>query len=113
MMTTWSQAHRIANLAAALAHGDLGTDPGQFPVDVYSAIGDAGIILMWRPLPRLFGMYINEPGARPGILINNGLDHASQRHTAAHELGHHVLGHGTHADLELDSLTVQPTGGRT
>lgn len=109
-MTTWPQAHQIANLAAAQAHGDLDIDPTVFPVDVYRAIGDAGIVLVWRPLPRLFGMYVNEPGSRPGILLNNGIDPATQRHTAAHELGHHVLGHGTQADLDLDPLTERRTG---
>jgi hypothetical protein len=111
-MSTWPQAHRIANLAAAQAHGDLGIDPTRFPVDVYRAIEDAGIVLMWRPLPRLFGMYFDEPGSRPGILLNNQLDHAGQRHTAAHELGHHILGHGTRADIDLDPLT-DPRAGWT
>lgn len=109
-MSTWAQAHRIANLAAAQAHGDFGIDTNRFPVDVYRAIDDASVVLMRRPLPRLFGMYFDEPDSRPGILLNNQLDHGSQRHTAAHELGHHVLGHGTRADLDLDPLTDRRAG---
>lgn len=52
-MSTRTEAHRLANLAAAQAHGDLGIDPASFPVDVYGAIGDADVMLIWRPLPRL------------------------------------------------------------
>jgi Zn-dependent peptidase ImmA (M78 family) len=107
-MSTWTQAHRIANLAAAQAHRDLGIDTNCFPIDVYRAIEDAGMVLMWRPLPRLFGWYF--AGPRPGILLNNQLDYGSQRHTAAHELGHHILGHGTRADLDLDPLTDRRAG---
>lgn len=100
---TWLEAHRLANLAAAQAHGDLGIDRAAPPVDVYRAIGDAGVVLMWRPMPRQFGAYIAEPGSRPGILINNGLPFAAQRQTAAHELGHHRLRHGTRLDADLDA----------
>lgn len=109
-MSTWTEAHRLANLAAAQAHGDLGIDPAIFPVDVYGAIGDADVMLIWRPLPRLFGMYLDEPGSRPGVILNSELDPAAQRQTAAHELGHHVLGHGTRADVDLESLLERRSG---
>lgn len=99
-MSTWLQAHRAANFAAAQAHGDLGVDPARFPIGVYNAIAAAGVTMMWRPLPGAFGFYLDEPG--PGILINNRLEPAVQRHTAAHELGHHLLGHGRRADVDLD-----------
>jgi hypothetical protein len=101
-MTTWVEANRMANLAAAQAHGDLGIDTAAVPIDVYEAIGDAQVVLIWRPMPRQFGAYVNEPDSRPGILINNGLPYAAQRHTAGHELGHHFLGHGTRTDVDLD-----------
>jgi IrrE N-terminal-like domain len=101
-MTTWVEANRLANLAAAQARGDLGIDTATVPIDVYGAIGDAQVVLMWRPMPRQFGAYINEPGSRPGILINNGLPYAAQRQTAGHELGHHFLRHGTRTDVDLD-----------
>ncbi|GAA1021373.1 hypothetical protein Aple_060310 [Acrocarpospora pleiomorpha] len=101
-MTSWIEANQLANLAAAQAHGDLDIDTSSPPIDVYQAIGDAGVVLMWRRLPSQFGAYLNEPGSRPGILVNNGLPPAAQRHTAAHELGHHRLGHASRADSELD-----------
>ena len=57
---------------------------------------------MWRQMPRQFGAYVNDPGSRPGILINNGLPYAAQRQTAGHELGHHWWKHGTREDGDLD-----------
>ena len=109
-MSTWIEAHRLANLAAAQAHGDLGIDPASFPVDVYGAIGDADVMLIWRPLPRLFNMYLDESGSRPGVILNSALDPAVQRQTAAHELGHHVFGHGTRADADLEFLLERRRG---
>lgn len=105
-MTTWLRAHQTANLAAAQAHADLGVDPSQFPVDVYAAIHAANVKLLWRPLPRAFGWYLNDPAARPGILVNNQLTATVQRHTAGHELGHHFFGHGSRVDLDLDPFAI-------
>lgn len=68
------------------------------------AIAAAGVLLMWRPLPRLFGVYINDPGSRPGILINSDIPRSARRHTAAHELGHHRFGHRVAVD---DGRTVE------
>jgi IrrE N-terminal-like domain len=106
-MTTWLEANRLANLAAAQAHGDLGIDTSAPQVDVYSAIGGADVLLMWRPMPRQFGAYIAEPGSRPGILVNNGLPFAAQRQTASHEFGHHRLGHGTRIDTDLEAPSTR------
>ncbi len=101
-MMSWLEAHRVANLAAAQAHGDLGINTDCYPIDVYRALTTAGIELMWQPMPRLFGAYVNEPRAKRGVLLNAGLPPAAQRHTAAHELGHYQLGHGTRLDEDLD-----------
>jgi len=101
-MTTWAEANGTGMLAAAQAHGDYGIDTATWPVDIYDAIYTAGVVTMWQPMPRQFGAYINDPGSRPGILINNGLPHAAQRQTAGHELGHHWWKHGTREDGDLD-----------
>lgn len=108
-MTTWLEANRLANLAAAQAHGDFGIDTTAPPIDVYGAIGDAGVVLMWRPMPRQFGAYVAQPGSRPGILINNGLPPAAQRQTTGHELGHHRFGHGTRLDADLAAPLIHQT----
>jgi Zn-dependent peptidase ImmA (M78 family) len=101
-MTTWTEANGVSMLAAAQAHGDYGIDTAAWPVSVYDAIYRAGVVLMWQHMPRQFGAYVNDPGSRPGILVNNGLPHAAQRQTAGHELGHHWWEHGTRQDGDLD-----------
>jgi hypothetical protein len=47
---------------------------------------------MRRPLPRLFGVYVEANGNR-GVMVNSIMTRATRRHTAAHELGHHEFGH--------------------
>lgn len=101
-MTTWAEANSVSMLAAAQAHGDYGIDTAVWPVDIYGAIYTADVMTIWRPMPRQFGAYVNDPGARPGVMINNGLPDAAQRQTAGHELGHHWWKHGTRQDGDLD-----------
>ena len=101
-MTTWAEANRVSMLAAAQAHGDYGIDTAIWPVDIYDAIYTADVVTIWRQMPRQFGAYANDPGSRPGVIINSGLPHAAQRQTAGHELGHHWWKHGTREDLDLD-----------
>ena len=101
-MTTWADANGVSMLAAAKAHGDYGIDTAIWPVDIYDAIYTAGVVTIWRQMPKQFGAYVNDPGSRPGVLINNGLPHAAQRQTAGHELGHHWWKHGTREDGDLD-----------
>jgi Zn-dependent peptidase ImmA (M78 family) len=89
-------------LAAAQAHGDYGIDTAIWPIDIYDAVYTAGVVTIWRQMPKQFGAYVNDPGSRPGVIINNGLPHAAQRQTAGHELGHHWWKHGTREDGDLD-----------
>src|SRR4051794_36827371 len=70
---TWAKAHQVAHMAAAKAHHALEVDLHGVSVDVASALGAAGVMVLWRPMPQLFGAYINEPGSMPGVLVNSGL----------------------------------------
>lgn len=102
---SWQVANRVASIAAAQAHDELGVDVSAVPVDVASAISTAGVELMHRPMPALFGAYLGDMPVK-GILVNNRMSRAVRRHTAAHELGHHRLGHGTVYDAgATDDLT--------
>ena len=69
------------------------------PVDVYDAIRRSNLWLMFQPLDGLFGTYQQSEGAA-GVVINVKVHPALQRFTAAHELGHHVLGHSDSMDPE-------------
>lgn len=77
------------------------------PCDVYELIAHQGVILQFIDVPSLEGMYLDEPGVTR-ICVCALRPSGRQRLTAAHELGHRVLGHGTRLDaaLELrDSVT--------
>lgn len=100
-MTSWREAHSVAILAALKAHRTLDV-PIEPPVDVPRAIHAADLLLMWRPMPRLFGAFVNEAGSRPGIIVNSSIEPAEQNRTAAHELGHHWMHHGSRADPDLN-----------
>lgn len=96
----WAVAHRIAGIAAAQAHRDLGIDRTRY-VPVHQALKRADLVGMAQPMPRLFGVYISPADKGPAVLLNAGLNIVTQRHTAAHELGHHQLRHRSAADDDL------------
>lgn len=104
---SWQVANRVASIAAAQAHDELGVDVSAVPIDVASAIATAGVELMHRPMPALFGAYLADMPVK-GILVNNRMSRAVRRHTAAHELGHHQLGHGTMYDAGATDDLMRP-----
>lgn len=93
----WDVAHRVASIAAVHAHRDYGVDRSTY-VDLFAAIRAANIDCMAQPLPRLLGMYVAPRDDGPAILVNSGQDEIGIRHSAGHELGHHVLGHTSRWD---------------
>lgn len=100
---TWQTANRVAAIAAAQACDELGIDTDLGPIDVGAAIDRAGVALIYRPLPSLFGVYLRGPSMSPGILVNSSMIRAVRRHTAAHELGHHLFGHQSSIDSGADA----------
>jgi IrrE N-terminal-like domain len=93
----WDVAHRVAGIAAVHAHRDYGIDRGKY-VNVFAGIEAAAIDCIGQPLPRLLGMYVARQDDGPAILVNSGQDEIGIRHSASHELGHHVLGHTSRWD---------------
>jgi len=81
---------------------DLGLDQGTRRaqrVDVFDSIDRTGAVLMFRPLDKILGAFMKQ-GNAAGIILNTERPLGVQRFTAAHELGHWVLGHDPHADDE-------------
>jgi predicted secreted protein len=68
-------------------------------VDVYAAIRRLRLWLVFRPLEGLFGTYLRQEHTA-GIMVNVRVHPALQRYTAAHELGHHLMGHDAGLDPE-------------
>lgn len=99
------RARRRGALAAAREHRRLGS-PLDAPVDIYSVIRHANVWLMFQPLDHLYGAYFRE-GNAAGIIINAKHPQSLKRFTAAHEYGHHVLGHEPVLDEEGK---IEPSG---
>jgi len=101
-MASYESSLRKASLEAARLHRDLAiqaqTVHGNGRVDVYGTIARLGVPLMFTRLDGLLGAYYREPS--PGILVTTQRPSSQQRYTAAHELGHHHLGHSPSLDDE-------------
>lgn len=96
-----SRMERVRREAARVAqheHLRLGT-PMDRQVDIFGIIERAGIWLMFQPMSRVFGAY-KRYGDTTGIILNSNHPTSLQRYTAAHEYGHHALGHEGSLDAE-------------
>jgi hypothetical protein len=89
-------------IAAAQAHEALAVAVDDY-IDVFGALRQAGVEVMGQKLGGLLGLYIDGSQGVPGCLVNTGLEEVSMRHTSAHELGHHCMGHGTSIDHQEQS----------
>lgn len=100
MATANATAIRRGTLAAARLHQHLGTRNALAEmggnIDVFDALLQVGLPHLLRPLDGLLGVYIKDP--TPGVLVTTQRPLAVQRFTAAHELGHFVLGHSPSLD---------------
>jgi Zn-dependent peptidase ImmA (M78 family)/predicted secreted protein len=76
-------------------------------VEVFDVIDGQGLWLMFQQLQDLYGFY-RRIGSNAGIVLNVGHPAAVQRYTAAHELGHHVLGHAGSLD---EAAQISGTAG--
>jgi Zn-dependent peptidase ImmA (M78 family)/predicted secreted protein len=97
-LNPYQEAIRAGVRAAQGEHQRLGTDL-RARVDIFNTIEDERIWLMFRRMRSLYGAYKRHDAAA-GIIINSQHPLTLQRFTAAHEYGHHVLGHQASADDE-------------
>lgn len=74
------------------------------PVCPFDAADRLGIEVKFRDEASMDGMYVR--GSRPAILISVHRSPGRRSLTCAHELGHHVFGHGTRVDEVLDEDVV-------
>jgi Zn-dependent peptidase ImmA (M78 family) len=75
--------------------------PLDAPCDVYELIVRQGVELRFMEVKSLEGFYLSD-GTAGQINVCAYRPAGLQRFTAAHELGHHVFGHGSTFDPELD-----------
>ena len=82
---------------------------------VFDAAESLDIELRFVDVPSMEGMYVKNSGSnlRPIILVSALRPAGRQSTTAAHELGHHIFGHGTRIDQYIsdsDDGGASPSG---
>jgi len=85
-------------------HREFGTEAraerGEGRINVFGMLVKRDIPVLFRPLTKLLGAYVNDPDMDRGVIVTTRPPLRSQRFTAAHELGHAELGHETSYDGE-------------
>lgn len=94
-----SQLATRATRAAARLRADSHVLPADAvcPFDLAEGLG---LVVRFVPVPSMEGMYA--PAPRPTILVSAERPAGRRRYTCAHEIGHHVFGHGTRLDELAD-----------
>ena len=82
-------------LAALRIRRDAGIAPDA-PLSIYDFVEKEGVGLWFSEIPSLEGLYC--PSPTPTIILNSERPDGRKAFTCAHELGHHVFGHGTVVD---------------
>lgn len=109
-------AIRLEAVAAAKqVHRDLDltrrVTEGAGVIDVFEAIGELDIPLVFKPLTSALGLCL--PAPLRGIMVTTRRGLHIQRFTAAHELGHAVLEHRGSVDREITERgPLAPPGSR-
>src|SRR6185312_15295352 len=75
------------------------------PISVYDLADKMGVDVRFFDLPSMEGMYRGAP--RPTIVVSSLRPPGRQVYTAAHELGHHLFGHGSQFDELVEDRTQQ------
>jgi Zn-dependent peptidase ImmA (M78 family) len=73
-------------------------ESGNGRIDVFGMLVQRDIPVLFRPLKKLLGAFIDDPDK--GVIVTSQRQLPVQRFTAAHELGHEVLGHEASFDEE-------------
>jgi Zn-dependent peptidase ImmA (M78 family) len=113
-MTNWRDSVLQGTKEAARLQRDLGLEskieqtPGS--IDVFAAIVQLNIPLLFEPLQGLLGAYLPKPV--PGILVSTERNLSIQRFTGAHELGHAYMKHEGSLD-DQSILERAPFGSRS
>jgi len=82
--------------------------PLDSPCDVYELISKYGLTLRFTNISTLDGLYLND-GFLGSINVSTLRPSGHQRFTAAHELGHYLLGHGAHLDEKIEDMESDST----
>lgn len=93
------QRRPYESIAGTVKRWKDGDEAGDvLPVPIFAMLARCGIEVRFTSLDRLAGALIMLEGHTPGVLINADQPYDRQRFSAAHELGHLLLGHSTKGD---------------
>lgn len=114
MATSYAQAVRKGAQSAGRLLRQLGVkeqiEQSGGTINVFAAIAELDVPLLFRPLDGLLGAFLNFPTR--GILVTTQRPLSIQRFTAAHELGHCMLDHQPSLDddniLRRMAMNEQP-----
>jgi len=102
MATNYAEAVKVGTMAATRLHLQLKNEEivtrSGGNIDVFAAILELKLPLLFRPLNGLLGAFLPRP--MPGLLVTTERSLNIQRFTAAHELGHYYLQHAPSLDDE-------------
>ncbi len=107
MTRTMTPSYKRALLQADDVRIELGFNMFQ-PINIYDACARLGLTVRFVDLS-MEGMYARQQdGKNPTILLSNQRPLPRRNFTCAHELGHHVFGHGSKLD-PLSERVGEPT----
>ncbi len=72
---------------------------------VYDLAEKLGLNVYFDAIPSMEGMYMN--GSLPRIILSSLRPAGRMVYTCAHEIGHHIFGHGAHVDQELGDYSLE------
>lgn len=93
-----ARRHALQEADTLLRELDVAQDA---PIDVFALIEQLGLELVFNNLRTILGALLRH-GDGGGIMLSTQRGAAVQRYTAAHEIGHWVLGHEAACDTEAD-----------
>jgi len=72
------------------------------PLDIYALCEDMGVTVRFVDIPSMEGLYGRDDDGRASILLSSLRPLPRRAFSCAHELGHHVFGHGSSVDEIAD-----------
>lgn len=84
---------RASDPASAAREARKGTGQTTIPVDVDAVARGVGVGIFYEPLPDALSAFLLRADERAVIGVNANQALVRRRFSAAHEIGHHVLGH--------------------